>query len=204
MSVGLFFRSTSLIGDSLRERGTLRHRPPAFADVAKAWTGSKIIRRRTVQQKALGHRLPRRGVRLARGSFSVPIRYTDRSEAVPPYPGAPDLNLPPKLARALLIRACVAWLLVRAALVVLTAIGEVASGGLLPLLTAPAELIAPPSPRAVVYHAAIVLPLLLVDLRINNERILLANLGYGRRVVVVPAIAVVCMLEAALALVVRP
>ncbi|HEY8551410.1 MAG TPA: hypothetical protein VIL35_15745 [Vicinamibacterales bacterium] len=112
--------------------------------------------------------------------------------------------MPPKFARALLIRACVSWVLVRATLAVLTAIVGVASGGLLAILTAPAELIAPPSPRAVVFHAATVAALLLIDLRINNERILLANLGVGRRVVVLPAIAVVCVLEAALALVLRP
>ena len=109
------------------------------------------------------------------------------------------MNLPPKFARALLIRACVAWVLVRATLAVLTKIIGVKS--VRELLAAPTELIVPPSPRTVVYHAAVVVALLLIDLRINNERILLANLGFSRRVVVLPALAAVCVLEAVLALV---
>jgi len=116
------------------------------------------------------------------------------------------LNLPPpKLARALLIRTCVIWVLLRSSLAVLTMIPQVASGrGLAALAAAPGELIAHPTPRALVVHAAAVAALLLVDLHTSNERILLANLGFGRRAAVLPAIAVVAVLETALALVLPP
>ena len=93
------------------------------------------------------------------------------------------------------------WALVRSSLVVLTALGRIASGR---GLAAPGEVIAHPTPRSLVYHAAAVAALLLVDLRVSNERILLANLGFGRRVAVLPAIAVVAVLETALGLVLPP
>ena len=141
-------------------------------------------------------------VELSGHADPLPLRSGTRSGPRPyPHPGAPDLNLPPKFACALLIRSCVIWALVRSSLVVLTALGRIASGR---GLAAPGEVIAHPTPRSLVYHAAAVAALLLVDLRVSNERILLANLGFGRRVAVLPAIAVVAVLETALAPVLPP